>query len=100
MCVYGPDGHQLALEGRYVVTHIRRGPAWKGDASYVHFGRTCGNVTSHCTQHGNILWDSFRASDEVARRLVRYALRRGWQVTECTADHPLRDILPDGWGAP
>lgn len=96
--VYGPDGHQLALQGPATV--MRWGPQ-AGAVRFASFGRTFGYASEHRTHSGNILWDEATITDKGTRRIVVYALnKRGWQVAECTVDHPLRDILPDGWGRP
>lgn len=91
--VYGPDGHQLALSGPATV--MRWNP------NFAIFGRTFGVAIEHQPHSCNILWDAATITAKGTARIVAYALnKRGWQITECTAAHPLRDILPDGWGGP
>lgn len=71
-----------------------------GGASVTVFGRTCGDVDNVTHHTMGLIWSGFSADEQVARRLVRYAVNRGWKLTECTADHPLRDLWPGQMGEP
>lgn len=94
--LYGPDGHSLMMEGPATVAR------WEGKPPrLLVFGRTFAEVVEgYRPQSPTLVHDEATITDKGARLVVRYALRRGWQVTECTAGHPLADILPEGWGAP
>lgn len=53
------------------------------------FGRVHVACSGGYTPHaGNLCWDAATIDDESARRIVAYAARRGWQVTECTEGNP------------
>lgn len=95
--VEGPDGHDLSMQGPTLVARWLYPDA---ERTMLVFGRTRAPISNYRSHTGNILWDGASIDEAGARRIVAYALRRGWQVTECTAGHPLADILPDGWGTP
>lgn len=86
------DGHSLSADGRDIVLREFFKPG-SHHAGLVQFGRQRVIFTRWETCVGNVHWDRLTLPFAAARKVLAYAVKMGWQVTDATCDGPFADII-------